>query len=542
MSASDTLNYTLLSSPQPAANVPTLEEIIRPFATAGRGISFLNRNTRAEFSYRDLAERSASAAARLRGHGVTAGSLVATTVTNDLPSALAVLGCWASGAAVVSLPPVPRHDRGWYGRQFRAVLDTMGCAFVIGDENHALDVPCSPPMRWIPKPALAEPEPTRTALPDAAIPATALVQFTSGSVDTPKGVAISGRALAQHAATIIALGNYESGVDKIASWLPLYHDMGLIAMFLTGLAGRIDQVISQPGSFAVRPASWLRMLADEQATMTAAPNFAYRLAAGASYNEPLDLSRMRVSICGGERVDWQTLLDFHATAAPMGFDWGALLPCYGLAEATVAVTYTPAGRGPLRGPAGYVSSGWPMPGTEIRVPTGSLPRPIQIRGASLSSGYYTKTGFEPVEAGGWYDTGDSGFVHDGELYVLGRRNEVLSIGGRNVFAEDVEAVAQEAGGDLIPACAAFRNLNAAGRFGLLTEANPRLVRNFDAACDLARRIQASVNETLGTRLAPVLVARLGTIPRTTSGKVQRSLCRSLYRSGEITRRLIAEVA
>jgi fatty-acyl-CoA synthase len=165
-----------------------------------------------------------------------------------------------------------------------------------------------------------------------------------------------------------------------------------------------------------------------------------------------------------------------------------------------------------------------------------------MRGASLFSGYYTKTGFEPVDSGDWYDTGDAGFVHDGELYVLGRRNEVLSIAGRNVFAEDVEALAQQAGGDLVPACAAFRNPDAAGRFGLLAEANPRLVRDFDAACDLARRIQASVNEILGTRLAPVLIARLGTIPRTTSGKVQRSACRSLYRNGEITRRLIAEVA
>ncbi len=542
MAASDTLNHTLLSSPPPPANVLSLEEIVRPFATAGRGISFLAGNTRVEFSYRDLAERTASAAAVLRGYGVAAGSLVATTVTNDLPSALAVLGTWASGAVVVSLPPVPRHDRGWYARQFRSVLDAMGCVFFIGDENQALDIPASAALRRIPKPALAEPEPTRIALPDAAIPATALIQFTSGSVDAPKGVAISGQALARHAAVIIAAGRYESGVDKIASWLPLYHDMGLIAMFLTGLAGRIDQVIAQPGSFAARPANWLRMLARELATITAAPNFAYRLAAAVPYGEPLDLSRMRVSISGGERLDWQTLLDFHATVTPMGFDWGGLMPCYGLAEGIVAVSYTPPGRGPLRGPGGYVSSGRPLPGTEVRVPAGSSPRPIQVRGASLFSGYHTKAGFEPVEGGGWFDTGDAGFVLDGELYVLGRRNEVLSMAGRNVFAEDVEAVALEACGELVPVCAAFRNPAAAGRFGLLVEANPRLVRDFDAARELASLIQASVNEALGTRLTPVLVARLGTIPRTTSGKVQRSRCRSLFRNGEITRRLIAKVA
>ena len=114
--------------------------------------------------------------------------------------------------------------------------------------------------------------------------------------------------------------------------------------------------------------------------------------------------------------------------------------------------------------------------------------------------------------------------------------------GHNVFAEDVESVTHEACGQLVRACAAFRNPAAAGRFGLMAEANPRLVRNLDAARELARLIQASVVETLGTRLTPVLVARIGAIPRTTSGKVQRSRCRSLYRAGEIGRRLIAELA
>jgi fatty-acyl-CoA synthase len=541
MAVSDPVNYTVLSGPPIPRQFSPLEEIVRPFATADRGIAFLDGNARVELSYADLAERTASAAARLRECGVTAGALVAMTVRNDLPSVLAVLATWASGCALVSLPPAPRNDHGWFARQFHPVLEMMGCAFLIGDEDLGAEIPAGAAMRYISKQALADAELRRIALPDAAVPATALIQFTSGSVGAPKGVAISARALAAHLA-MIASGLRMSDADRSASWLPLYHDMGLIAMFLTGLAARMDQVIAQPSSFAARPASWLTMLARERATVTAAPNFAYRLAAAVPYGDALDLSSMRVSISGGERLDWQALLDFHATAEPMGFDWGALLPCYGLAEGIVAASYTPVGRGPLRGPGGYVSAGLPVPGVEVRVPAGSMPRPIQLRGEWLFNGYHTRDGFEPAPAGDWFDTGDAGFVHEGELYVLGRRNEVVSMAGHNVFAEDVESVTHEACGQLVRACAAFRNPAAAGRFGLMAEANPRLVRDLDAARELARLIQASVVETLGTRLTPVLVARLGSIPRTSSGKVQRSRCRSLYRAGEIGRRLIAELA
>jgi fatty-acyl-CoA synthase len=524
------------------AQVPVLEDIVRPFAATGRGVAFLDPNGRLELSYRELAERTACAAARLRHSGVTAGALVTTTVRNDLPSVLAVLATWALGGTVVSLPPAPRADRGWYARQFRPVLETMGCEFVIADEEPGEESPASPSMRTIPKQTLAEPEPGHVALPDAALPATALVQFTSGSVGAPKGVAIGSRALAGNIAAMIAAGCYEGETDRIASWLPLYHDMGLVAMFLTGLAARMDQVIAQPAGFATRPASWLTMLARERATITAAPNFAYRLAAAVPYSEGLDLSSVRISISGGERLDWQTLQDFQAAAAPMGFAWEALVPSYGLAEGVVAVSCTPTGRGPVQGPAGHVSAGRPMAGAQVRVPAGSSPRPIQLRGEWLFSGYHTKDGFEPVSPGDWFDTGDAGFVNDGELYVLGRRSEVLSMAGRNVFAEDVESVTYEACGRLVRTCAAFRNPAAAGRFGLVAEADPRLVRDLDAARELARLIQASVSETLGTRLTPVLVTRLGSIPRTTSGKVQRSQCRSLHHTGEIARRLIAEVA
>jgi fatty-acyl-CoA synthase len=518
--------------------VRPLEDIVRPFTAGGRGIALLADGDRVELSYPELARRVASAAVLLRRHGITSGSPVAMTVTNDLPSILSLLGTWFAGGTVVSLPPVPRNDQGWYARRFRSVLDAMGCVHLVADEDLATRFPG---LMHIRKAVLADSEHGLSATPDVPVPATALIQFTSGSVGTPKGVAIGRHALAGNIAAIIAGIGYREDTDRIVSWLPLYHDMGLVATFLTALAARMDLVLAKPASIATHPASWLLSLAGEGATATAAPNLAYRLAAAVPYPAGLDLSRLRICISGGERVSWQTLRDFHTAAAPMGLDWGALMPCYGMAEGVVGLTYTPAGRGPLHGPDGHVSVGIPLCGVEVRVTAGLAPAPIELRGDWLFNGYHTAAGFEPVAAGEWFDTGDAGFASDGELFVLGRRNEVLAAAGRNVFAEDVESVAHDVCGKRVQACAAFRNPVAEGRFGLVAEANPRLVRGAEAASELARLIQASVNDILGTRLTPVLVARLGTIPRTSSGKVQRAQCRSLYGAGEFTRRLIAEL-
>ncbi|WP_433337815.1 AMP-binding protein [Spirillospora sp. CA-294931] len=533
-----TLTSAVLSGPPAPVDPPRLEEIVRPFGVTGRGIAFTGGPSRVELSYHDLAVRAVSAAARLREEGVRPGSPVATTLTNDLPSVVTVLAVWMCGATLVSLPPVTRGTRNWHAERFGPALRTMGCAFLIGDEDPFQG---ASGLRVIPKAALAEAGERRAVVPDARIPETALVQFTSGSVAAPKGVAIGARALAGHVAAIRAAGAFEGGRDRIVSWLPLYHDMGLVAMFLLGLATRTDQVLAPPASFATGPASWLTALARERATATAAPNFAYRLAAAVPYEPGLDLSRMRVAISGGERLDWQALNRFDEVAGPMGFPREALTPAYGLAEGTVGVSYSPVGRGPLRGPGGHVSVGRPLPGLEVRAPGPDAPGPIMLRGDWLFDGYHSGAGFEAFRPGDWFDTGDQGFVHEDELYVLGRRGEVVTVAGRNVFAEDVEAVAHQAGGRLVRCCAAFRDPGASGRFGLMVEADPRLVKGEEAARELARAVHAQVAESLGTRPAPVLVVRLGAIPRTTSGKVQRDLCRSLHRDGLIGRRLITEL-
>jgi acyl-CoA synthetase (AMP-forming)/AMP-acid ligase II len=520
---------------------PCLEEIIRPWAVTSRDVAFTDTDGRVRVSYLELAHRMAIAADRLRRRGVGPGALVAMTLANDLPSVLSALATWACGATVVSLPPFPRRAAGWYSRQFGQVLDQLGAGFLIEGPHQAAELSGWPGLGRVPAAALAEPQAERVADSETAAPATALIQFTSGSVGAPKGVAISSAVLAGHLATLIAAFEVDGEADRLVSWLPLYHDLGFIVMFLTGLAARADQVLTPPSTFAKGPATWLTMLHQERGTVTAAPDFAYRLAAAVPYPERLDLSRVRMSISGGERLSWQTLLDFQATAEPMGMRWEAITPAYGLAEATVGVSNAPPGRGPVRGPGGHVSVGRLMRGVELRVPAGSAPGPIQLRGPWLFDGYHTADNFEPAAAGTWFDTGDAGFVHEDELYVLGRRDEVLTLAGRNVFAEDVESVAHDACGQRVRVCAAFRTGTAAGRFGLVAEADPRLVADRDEARELAHLIQTSVIDALRTRVAPVLIVSRGVIPRTTSGKVQRAQCRSLIASGEADSRILAEL-
>jgi acyl-CoA synthetase (AMP-forming)/AMP-acid ligase II len=467
---------------------------------------------------------------------------VAITIGNDLESVLAVLGIWTAGATALSLPPPPRNSGDWYCRQFGSVLSNIGCGFLVSDDDQDVLASAVSGMRVVRRAALAEPGEGRPAVPDLPVPATALVQFTSGSIGTPKGVAIGSATLAGHIAAVNAEIQPDQTVDRALSWLPLYHDMGLIVM-LCAIAAHTDQVLARPRDFAVRPASWLTALAKEKASITAAPNVAYRLAAACAYPSDLDLSGVRISICGAERVSWQTLQGFQSTAGPLGFRWEAITPGYGLAEGTVGVTFSPIGRGPLLGPGGNVSLGKPLSGVALRIPSGSgLDGPIHLGGDWLFSGYHTASGFTPATADGWFDTGDAGFVADGELYVLGRRDEVLTLGGRNVFAEDVEIVSQESAGALVAACAAFRNPAVTDRFGLMVEVNPRLIKDRSAAEKLGRMIQVSVIDAVGTRLAPVLVVRSGVIPRTTSGKVRRAQCRVVYNSGQISDRIIAELS
>jgi fatty-acyl-CoA synthase len=518
-----------------SVTVRTVEELVRPFGQRSTGILFAGAQV--HLSYHELAHRIRAAAGRLRALGVRPGATVATTITNDPASVISALSVWAAGATLASLPP-SRNSAPLYVDEFTKVLGTMGAEFLIVDD----DVPegLLPSAVRVAKADLSAAEPTGPS-EDFAVPPFALVQFTSGSVTAPKGVAVNGTRLAGHLQALSECFGYDPARDRFYSWLPLYHDMGLVAVFLAGFALRVDMVLDTPRGFALNPAGWLAALATHRATVSGAPNFAYRMVTGLPYDPDLDLSHVRTLLCGAERVYSDTLLDFHRATARFGLRWESLTPSYGSAENVVGITGPPLGRGPVLGPDGHVSVGVPMPGVRIRTAgTVTAPAPIEISGDWLFDGYHTATGFEPVGRG-WFDTGDDGFLDDDELYVIGRRAEVLSAGGRNVFAEDVEETSVLTGATMVRGCVAFRYGDPADRFGVIVELNRNGRVDSDAAATLGRAIRDAVRESHGVRVSPVVVTKVGAICRTTSGKVQRRRSRVAYESGDIARKVIAEI-
>lgn len=512
-----------------------LEEIMRPLGV-GQTLTFIDPDGRREsVSYDMFARRLGGAARQLQAQGVRPGSLVAAMLSTSLPSVIRALAVWVAGATLVSVPPPPRRAmRDQHLARLGEVLAAMPCELMISEK----DGQAIAGTRAIPAASL---DGLDAAPPDADIPDVALIQFTSGSLGSPKGVAIGSATLAGHLNMITRCMGCDPASDAMATWLPFYHDFGLICFFLTGVCARIRQVHMHPRAFAADPSSWLRLLSAERATITGAPHFGFRLAGRVPYPGNLDLSGVRVALNGGERVHWDDLEDFQKAAEPAGFPWEAQLPVYGLAENTVGATCTMRQRsGPVRGPGGLVSSGQNLPGTELACAgLPDSPAELRVSGRWLYDGYYTAAGFQS-RGDADLATGDVGFLSGGHAYVLGRDSEVISAGGRNLFAEDVEVTASQAGKPQVRGCAAFKPEPASQRFGMWVEAS---VRDAPEGAALARDIRSAVSAELGTRVEPLLVVVPGTIPRTTSGKVQRARCRATQAAGDLPgRKVIAEIS
>lgn len=505
------------------------DELIRPYGMRRTGISFVGPDGVTHLTYDQLARRAAAASRDLRERGVAPGGTVAMVLDSRPTTVAAALGVWLAGATLMSLPPAPRELAGpapqLYRERFGDVLRFAECSLALGSERLARALA---PNHHVTDPATLDFDSGRAA-PDVAAPDVALVQFTSGSTGAPKGVVLRSDTLASHAVAVNEGTGFNRTGEIAVSWLPLYHDMGLIGMLLGVMRSRGSLVLMAPGVFARDPGSWLRTCAESRATLTCAPDFAYRLAARVTrFGKPVgDLSTLRVCLCGAERVSWATIEAFADATRTNGFRREAFMPVYGMSEATLAVSFPPHGRGPQLGPDGMVGVGRPLPGVELRIEeSGSGPGRIGLRGPWMLESYLTARGHvDPFDADGWFWTNDVGFVEDGELYVVGRTDEAVITRGRNVYAEDVEAIATSTAGVDAFGAAAFRAPDADDRFVLVVEVLS------DAGAELARfahQIKSSVTQALETRVSPVLFVKPKTIPRTTSGKPIRSACRDAY--------------
>ncbi|HET7296086.1 MAG TPA: AMP-binding protein, partial [Gemmatimonadales bacterium] len=368
----------------------------------------------------------------------------------------------------------------------------------------------------------------------------AMVQFSSGTTVDPKPVALTHANVLANVRAIRAR-LVEAGSDMAehgVSWLPLYHDMGLIGCVFLALDHPASLTLIPPELFVARPVVWLRALSRTRAPVSAAPNFAYALCAERVRDEEMegvDLSSWRFALNGAELVSAATLRTFAARFARWGLRPEALTPVYGLAEATLAVTFSDW-RGPFRsarfdrdaladgrvvpaeGGVELVSVGRPLPGVDVAAPCGVV-GPIRVQGPSIMAGYLhqpERTAAAIVD--GWLDTGDLGFRHEGELYVCGRAKDIVILRGKNYAPREIEQALDAVPG-VQAGCAAAVSHRAEDRqeeqLMVFVEArNP-------AEPDLAMRCRDAVLG--GTGLDPALVVVLagGALPRTSSGKIRR---------------------
>jgi fatty-acyl-CoA synthase len=386
------------------------------------------------------------------------------------------------------------------------------------------------------------------------------LQFTSGSTSRPKGVMVThGNLIANSRAVLGPTGLGIGDDDVTVSWLPLYHDMGLGFVFST-IIGDLPAVFLPTSSFARSPRLWLQALARHRGTITYAPNFAYQLVARrvrAADLDGLDLAHVRVAGCGAEPIRASVLRDFAAVLAPTGFAGErAFLPCYGMAESTLAVTFhelgTPVlvdrvdgaelGRGRALGATEAaravecVSCGVPFPGHDLEIRSGDgarLPErmvgEIVVRGPSVSPGYFRNEG-ATLEAWreGWLHTGDLGYVSEGNLYVCGRMKDLIIINGANHHPQDIEWLAGEVEGVRRDNVVAFATSDGAGEhLVVVAEGTARDAPGIRSA------IRSRVQDELGLPVEAVHVIAPGSLPRTSSGKVQRRLTRDLLHAGSL---------
>jgi 1-acyl-sn-glycerol-3-phosphate acyltransferase len=476
-----------------------------------------------------------------------------------------------AGAIPVPIYPPVRLDRlEEYAQRQSAILADAGARMLVTIEKArpiaSLLRPAVSTLVEVTTPSALAAEGGSWAAPEGSGSDPAFIQYTSGSTGRPKGVLLTHENLLANIRAIAA-GLDAQPTDVGASWLPLYHDMGLIGSWLFCMRQGIPITLMSPQSFLSRPERWLWTIHERRATLSAAPNFAYELCVRRIPEpalEGLDLSSWRCALNGAEPVSPETLERFARRFAPYGFRREALMPVYGLAENSVALCVPPPGRGPkitrvARGPfethgraepAGpddatalrFVSVGSPLPEHEVRlldesgrdVPAGAVGR-LVFRGPSMMQGYFGQP--EATEAikveEDWLDSGDLAFRSEGEIHIAGRRKDLIIKAGRNLVPQEIEEVAATVEGIRKGCVAAFGvDHPRLGTESLVVVAETRELDK-DRREALAAAVTDRVATAIGVPPDEVALVPPGAVPKTSSGKIRRAEAKRMYEQGAL---------
>lgn len=497
----------------------------------------------------ELAQDALARAAGLIARGVGRGDrivLVAASTGEYLATVLAVLAIGAVPCAVAP-PPTPSRPESAGVRHLRAAVDVVDPVLVLAAPQiaSALSVVGFDEL----------PEHGTAALPAGPAPVPGdihHIQLTSGSTSAPKAVLLSHGNVAHNIAALAHAMAVSPDRDRVFSWLPLYHDMGLVQV-LGAMVYRLPLGMMAPLAFLRDPLAWPRHMTRHRASVTAGPPFAYRAAAEAltrvGDGSGIDLSALRFAYVGAEPIPVPTLRMFADGFAPLGLRPDALVPCYGMAESVLATTLAlrpapPGGFGRVRtcrveSHPPVVSCGAPVDGMRVRITGadgGEVPAgvtgDIQISGPSVMLGYRNPDGSLSAPPGGWHDTGDRGFLDGGEVFVVGRSKEMLIVRGRNLPPYDVEREIENLP-QVGPGCAVVFSApdERRGREAVVAVVGTRPATGDPAF--LRDAVAAAVRSAFGFSADDVVLVPRGRIPRTTSGKIQRVAVRERYLAGSL---------
>jgi fatty-acyl-CoA synthase len=513
-------------------------------------------------TWREVHERARQMAGGLAAAGVGPGDAIGVLAGAPVEIAPTAQGLWMRGASITMLhQPTPRTELVSWAWDTIGVIDMIAAKAVIVSEPFLAAAPVleehGVTVLTVEELLRAQPiEPLETAEDDVA-----LMQLTSGSTGSPKAVQITYDNLVSNAEAMFVGAEVDTDTDVIVSWLPLFHDMGMTGFLTVPMYFGAELVKITPMDFLNDILLWPRLIDKYQGTMTAAPNFAYvllakRLRRNATPGE-FDLSTLRWALSGAEQVEPADVEDLIDAGKPFGLHPSAMLPAYGMAETTVAVSFSKCGGGlvvdevdtdllaALRRaiPASKGSKttrlaclGPLLSGLEARIidefgnllPTRAV-GVIELRGQPVTDGYITRGGFiEAQDDQGWYDTGDLGYLtEDGQVVVCGRVKDVIIMAGRNIYPTDIERAASRVRG-VRPGCAVAVRLDAGDSresFAVAVESNA-----FEDAAEV-RRIKHDVAHEVVTevemRPRNVVVLGPGVIPKTPSGKLRRASSLSL---------------
>lgn len=545
----------------------TLAGQLRRAAEQPLGVRFLDRTGEPTFlSYKEIEDRARAVAGGLQRRGARPGDRIPLILPTGPAFFDAFFGAVLAGAVPVPLyPPVRLGRLDEYHRRTGAMIRHVGARLVLTDRRirqilgqtvlEAGQVVDLVTIEGLPRADYEEVASTPDDL--------AFIQFSSGTTMEPKPIVLTHRQVLAGVGRILdaILTSHPEGPDLVhggVSWLPLYHDMGLVGCVLTALAHPGPLTLIPPEVFVTRPAVWLQAISRYKGTISPAPNFAYALCVDRIKDQELegvDLSSWRMALNGAEPVSPAVLERFIERFRPFGLRPEALTPVYGLAEATLAVSFSDVGR-PFhwqrferrelteRGEARLddegqplVSLGRPLPGFSLRIVdregrselgSDTLGR-VLVKGPSIMKGYYgNPEATAATMADGWLDTGDLGFIHQGELYLYGREKDIIILRGRNLAPQDIEQSLDGLDGLRAGCSAAFGVFSDDSGSELLVVLAER-ARDFVGDEDeLARRAAGRISRRTGLVAHQIVILSPGTLPRTSSGKIRRSQARELF--------------